>query len=181
MDPPAPETLMRALEMLNYLGAIDDDGEMTPVSLGQGVCQGSPEVHDLWAGLWPVERCQAAPAISSGCLLCFPPPSTPSDHVQLYCSCHYAHPSYALFAPPCKTKLPHAMAPGALVCLLSFPPVFCVVFVSVLLFFASRSVRRCPSSLLTPSWQRCWWLHPSSGTGPFALHAVVPHLVAVAA
>ncbi|GAX81778.1 hypothetical protein CEUSTIGMA_g9206.t1 [Chlamydomonas eustigma] len=31
MDPPAPETLMRALEMLNYLGGIDDDGELTPV------------------------------------------------------------------------------------------------------------------------------------------------------
>lgn len=29
MDPPAPETLMRALEMLNYLGALDDEGEMT--------------------------------------------------------------------------------------------------------------------------------------------------------
>jgi pre-mRNA-splicing factor ATP-dependent RNA helicase DHX15/PRP43 len=29
MDPPAPETLMRALELLNYLGAIDDEGEMT--------------------------------------------------------------------------------------------------------------------------------------------------------
>lgn len=26
MDPPAPETLMRALELLNYLGALDDDG-----------------------------------------------------------------------------------------------------------------------------------------------------------
>jgi pre-mRNA-splicing factor ATP-dependent RNA helicase DHX15/PRP43 len=33
MDPPAPETLMRALEMLNYLGALDDEGELT--SLGQ--------------------------------------------------------------------------------------------------------------------------------------------------
>jgi pre-mRNA-splicing factor ATP-dependent RNA helicase DHX15/PRP43 len=29
MDPPAPETLMRALELLNYLGALDDDGELT--------------------------------------------------------------------------------------------------------------------------------------------------------
>ena len=29
MDPPAPETLMRALEMLNYLGALDDDGALT--------------------------------------------------------------------------------------------------------------------------------------------------------
>ena len=31
MDPPAPETLMRALELLNYLGALDDEGELTPV------------------------------------------------------------------------------------------------------------------------------------------------------
>lgn len=29
MDPPAPETLMRALELLNYLGALDDDGRLT--------------------------------------------------------------------------------------------------------------------------------------------------------
>jgi len=29
MDPPAPETLMRALELLNYLAALDDDGNMT--------------------------------------------------------------------------------------------------------------------------------------------------------
>lgn len=25
MDPPAPETLMRALELLNYLGALNDE------------------------------------------------------------------------------------------------------------------------------------------------------------
>jgi pre-mRNA-splicing factor ATP-dependent RNA helicase DHX15/PRP43 len=29
MDPPAPETLMRALEQLNYLGALDDEGNLT--------------------------------------------------------------------------------------------------------------------------------------------------------
>eukprot|EP00298_Acanthocystis_sp_HF-20_P010976 c19159_g1_i4.p1 GENE.c19159_g1_i4~~c19159_g1_i4.p1 ORF type:complete len:595 (-),score=249.49 c19159_g1_i4:8-1792(-) len=29
MDPPAPETLMRALELLNYLGALSDEGELT--------------------------------------------------------------------------------------------------------------------------------------------------------
>jgi pre-mRNA-splicing factor ATP-dependent RNA helicase DHX15/PRP43 len=29
MDPPAPETLMRALENLNYLGAMDDEGNLT--------------------------------------------------------------------------------------------------------------------------------------------------------
>ena len=31
MDPPAPETLMRALEQLNYLGALDDEGELTAI------------------------------------------------------------------------------------------------------------------------------------------------------
>lgn len=31
MDPPAPETLMRALEQLNYLGALDDDGNLTQI------------------------------------------------------------------------------------------------------------------------------------------------------
>ncbi|KAI5070573.1 hypothetical protein GOP47_0014916 [Adiantum capillus-veneris] len=29
MDPPAPEALMRALELLNYQGALDDDGNLT--------------------------------------------------------------------------------------------------------------------------------------------------------
>jgi hypothetical protein len=33
MDPPAPETLMRALELLNYLGALDDNGNLTSVRL----------------------------------------------------------------------------------------------------------------------------------------------------
>ncbi|ETO24022.1 RNA helicase [Reticulomyxa filosa] len=31
MDPPAPEALMRALELLNYLEALNDDGELTIV------------------------------------------------------------------------------------------------------------------------------------------------------
>ena len=31
MDPPAPETLMRALEELLYLACLDDDGELTPL------------------------------------------------------------------------------------------------------------------------------------------------------
>jgi pre-mRNA-splicing factor ATP-dependent RNA helicase DHX15/PRP43 len=29
MDPPAPETLMRALELLNDLEALDDEGDLT--------------------------------------------------------------------------------------------------------------------------------------------------------
>merc|ERR1719397_335117 len=31
MDPPAPETLMRALELLNYLGPLDEDCNVTPI------------------------------------------------------------------------------------------------------------------------------------------------------
>ena len=31
MDPPAPETLMRALELLHYLGALDDEGDLTEI------------------------------------------------------------------------------------------------------------------------------------------------------
>ncbi|ORY77997.1 P-loop containing nucleoside triphosphate hydrolase protein [Leucosporidium creatinivorum] len=31
MDPPAPETVMRALELLNYLAAFDDEGNLTPL------------------------------------------------------------------------------------------------------------------------------------------------------
>ncbi|TCD62282.1 DEAH-box ATP-dependent RNA helicase prp43 [Steccherinum ochraceum] len=31
VDAPAPETLMRALELLNFLAALDDDGNMTPL------------------------------------------------------------------------------------------------------------------------------------------------------
>ncbi|KAH3672018.1 hypothetical protein OGAPHI_000006, partial [Ogataea philodendri] len=29
MDPPAPETMMRALEELNYLACLDDEGNLT--------------------------------------------------------------------------------------------------------------------------------------------------------
>ncbi|CAR30287.1 DEAH-box ATP-dependent RNA helicase PRP43 [Lachancea thermotolerans CBS 6340] len=55
MDPPAPETMMRALEELNYLACLDDDGNLTP--LGRLASQfpldpmlavmliGSPEFH----------------------------------------------------------------------------------------------------------------------------------------
>ncbi|KAL7415810.1 P-loop containing nucleoside triphosphate hydrolase protein [Mrakia frigida] len=31
MDAPAPETIMRALELLNYIGALDDEGDLTPL------------------------------------------------------------------------------------------------------------------------------------------------------
>ena len=49
MDPPAPETLMRALELLNYLGALDDNGNLTQVGL-DALCHaecGSPGQQSL--------------------------------------------------------------------------------------------------------------------------------------
>ena len=36
MDPPAPETLMRALELLNYLAALDDDGNYINLTISRG-------------------------------------------------------------------------------------------------------------------------------------------------
>lgn len=51
MDPPAPETMMRALELLNYLGALDDEGDLT-------------EVGRLMAG-FPLEPQLAAAVIAS--------------------------------------------------------------------------------------------------------------------
>jgi hypothetical protein len=60
MDPPAPETLMRALEMLNYLGALDDEGELTEVSacggsalFVRGCARRGVGVCPLWEG-WRV-------------------------------------------------------------------------------------------------------------------------------
>lgn len=51
MDPPAPETLMRALELLNYLGALDDEGSLT-VRRGAGPRRGK------WRGRgFPVDAC----------------------------------------------------------------------------------------------------------------------------
>jgi pre-mRNA-splicing factor ATP-dependent RNA helicase DHX15/PRP43 len=37
ISPPAPETLMRALELLNYIGALDDEADLTP--LGQQLAE----------------------------------------------------------------------------------------------------------------------------------------------
>ncbi len=48
MDPPAPETLMRALELLNYMGALDDNGEMTQVCSQHSQLFLSSEKHFLW-------------------------------------------------------------------------------------------------------------------------------------
>ncbi|CUG28552.1 pre-mRNA splicing factor ATP-dependent RNA helicase, putative [Bodo saltans] len=44
VEPPSPETLMRALELLNYLKALDDDGFMTPAGDQMAVFPVEPEM-----------------------------------------------------------------------------------------------------------------------------------------
>ena len=61
MDPPAPETLMRALELLNYLGALDDNGNMTEVrpKVFRVRVQGSCGSHVLCQTLRSQDGCGA--------------------------------------------------------------------------------------------------------------------------
>jgi pre-mRNA-splicing factor ATP-dependent RNA helicase DHX15/PRP43 len=47
LDPPAPETLMRALEQLNYLGALDDEGELTDIGYQMGELPLDPQLSKL--------------------------------------------------------------------------------------------------------------------------------------
>lgn len=47
MDPPAPETLMRALELLNYLGALDDEGELTELGYQMSEIPLDPQLAKL--------------------------------------------------------------------------------------------------------------------------------------
>merc|ERR1712166_879445 len=47
LDPPAPETLMRALELLNYLGALDDEGEMTELGYQMSELPFDPQLAKL--------------------------------------------------------------------------------------------------------------------------------------
>jgi hypothetical protein len=73
MDPPAPETLMRALELLNYLGAIDDEGNLTPVSGGdpvpsQGRRGGRVCTWQQPPALLPTASLLPAPATRAACV-----------------------------------------------------------------------------------------------------------------
>ena len=47
MDPPAPETMMRALEQLNYLGALDDEGNLTPLGIRIGEIPVEPQLAKM--------------------------------------------------------------------------------------------------------------------------------------
>ncbi|KAJ0396847.1 hypothetical protein P43SY_001794 [Pythium insidiosum] len=47
MDPPAPETLMRALEMLHYLGALDDEGDLTKLGRQMAMLPVEPQLAKM--------------------------------------------------------------------------------------------------------------------------------------
>lgn len=47
MDAPAPETIMRALELLNYLAALNDEGEMTELGRMMAEFPLDPQVCSL--------------------------------------------------------------------------------------------------------------------------------------
>ncbi|KAK7198152.1 pre-mRNA splicing factor ATP-dependent RNA helicase [Novymonas esmeraldas] len=47
VEPPAPETLMRALELLNYLGALDDDGNLTELGSMMSEFPVEPEMASM--------------------------------------------------------------------------------------------------------------------------------------
>jgi len=47
LDSPAPETLMRALELLNYLGALDDEGELTDLGYQMSELPLDPQLAKL--------------------------------------------------------------------------------------------------------------------------------------
>jgi pre-mRNA-splicing factor ATP-dependent RNA helicase DHX15/PRP43 len=58
VDAPAPETLMRALELLNYLAAFDDEGNLTPLGNIMAEFPLDPQVCD----------CGVVPARSDTCV-----------------------------------------------------------------------------------------------------------------
>lgn len=47
MDPPAPPTLMRSLELLNYLGAVDDEGNLTELGSMMAEFPCDPELSKM--------------------------------------------------------------------------------------------------------------------------------------
>ncbi len=67
MDPPAPETLMRALELLNYLGALDDEGEMTELGYQMSELPLDPQLAKLIL-VSPEYNCSAEVVTIVACL-----------------------------------------------------------------------------------------------------------------
>ena len=72
MDPPAPETMMRALENLNFLGALDDEGQLTP--LGEKMADLPLEPQQSKALLSSAEYGCVPEMLTITAMLSIPPP-----------------------------------------------------------------------------------------------------------
>jgi len=64
MDPPAPETLMRALELLNYLGALDDEGALTELGSMMAEFPLDPQLAKML--LYSLELTRDCPRLPAG-------------------------------------------------------------------------------------------------------------------
>lgn len=78
MEPPAPEAMMRALEMLHFLGAIDDEGDLTETGTAMGDFPVDPHMSRVIIGASKRGCVQEALAIIS--MLSVPPPFSRPRH-----------------------------------------------------------------------------------------------------
>ncbi|KAG2148222.1 P-loop containing nucleoside triphosphate hydrolase protein [Suillus bovinus] len=80
VDAPAPETLMRALELLNYLAALDDDGNLTALGSIMAEFPLDPQVGDCFVpNVWLRPNNQRKEADAAKALLTVPD----GDHLTL--------------------------------------------------------------------------------------------------
>lgn len=113
MDPPAPETLMRALELLNYLAALDDDGNLTDLGAVMAEFPLDPQLakmliascnHNCSNEILSITAMLSGEKISCKLLLLKIAPAFPFTY---YCVHHSEEfiieiiNSYAIFSEPC--------------------------------------------------------------------------------
>ena len=93
MDPPAPETMMRALENLNYLGALDDEGQLT--TLGAQMAELPLEPQQAKALLSSAQYGCVPEMLTITAMLSIPPPfQRPRESARFADKAHeqFAHP-----------------------------------------------------------------------------------------
>jgi pre-mRNA-splicing factor ATP-dependent RNA helicase DHX15/PRP43 len=93
LDPPAPETLMRALEVLNYLGAIDDDGCLTEMGRRMSELPIDPQLAKMMLSS-PDFTCSEEMVTIVACMSVPPIFLRPRDSEKLAdeAKSHFAHP-----------------------------------------------------------------------------------------
>jgi len=80
MEAPSPESMMRALEMLHLIGAVDDEGELTKV--GEHVAELPIDPHLARFVIAAADRSCCAEAVAIVAMLSVPPPFQRPRHAQ---------------------------------------------------------------------------------------------------